>query len=50
LTKRHVAPDSLSEHYDNDPDQEWQRLERHRTEFAVSMRTLQEYMPATPAA
>ncbi len=35
--------------YDNNPEQEWQRLERHRTEFAVTMRALAEFLPAPPA-
>ncbi|MDF1515455.1 MAG: class I SAM-dependent methyltransferase, partial [Anaerolineae bacterium] len=35
--------------YNSDPGREWQRSERHRTEFAVTKRALAEYLPATPA-
>jgi ubiquinone/menaquinone biosynthesis C-methylase UbiE len=36
--------------YDENPRREWERLERHRTEFAVTMRALGEYLPPPPAA
>jgi 2-polyprenyl-3-methyl-5-hydroxy-6-metoxy-1,4-benzoquinol methylase len=35
--------------YDSSPQREWERLERHRTEFAVSLRALQDYLPPPPA-
>lgn len=35
--------------YDSDPEREWQRLDRHRTEFAVTLRALGDYLPAPPA-
>jgi SAM-dependent methyltransferase len=35
--------------YDSDPGREWQRAERHRTEFAVTLRALDEYLPPAPA-
>ncbi len=35
--------------YDNDVQREWERLERHRTEFAVTMQALREYLPPPPA-
>lgn len=35
--------------YDRQPQQEWERLERHRTEFAVTMRGLAEHLPPPPA-
>jgi len=35
--------------YDNDAQYEWDRLERHRTEFAVTMRALGDYLPRPPA-
>jgi S-adenosylmethionine-dependent methyltransferase len=35
--------------YDGDPEREWQRLERHRTEFAVTLRALGDHLPAPPA-
>jgi ubiquinone/menaquinone biosynthesis C-methylase UbiE len=50
-----VGIDSLStsEHveraYDADPQREWARLERHRTEFAVTLRALHEHLPPPPA-
>jgi ubiquinone/menaquinone biosynthesis C-methylase UbiE len=46
-------PLSTSEHveraYDADPQREWARLERHRTEFAVTLRALHEHLPPPPA-
>lgn len=41
---------AVEQFYDNDPHEEWQRLERHRTEFAVTMRALAEFLPPPPAA
>ena len=35
--------------YDNNAQREWDRLDRHRTEFAVTMRALREYLPPQPA-
>ncbi len=35
--------------YDNNVEREWLRLERHRTEFAVTMRVLDEYLSDPPA-
>lgn len=35
--------------YDQNPQYEWERLERHRTEFAVTMRVLEDYLPQPPA-
>ena len=36
--------------YDQQTEREWQRLERHRTEFAVIMRVLLDHLPPPPAA
>ena len=37
--------------YDQSTEDEWRRLgDRHRTEFAVSMRTMHEHLPKPPAA
>ncbi len=36
-------------YYDLQPEREWARLERHRTEFAVTMRALAEHLPQPPA-
>jgi len=35
--------------YDQQPEREWERMERHRTEFAVTMRALAEHLPPSPA-
>lgn len=35
--------------YDGDPEREWQRLDRHRTEFAVTLRAMTDFLPASPA-
>ena len=31
--------------YDKETEREWNRLERHRMEFAVNLRIMQGYMP-----
>ena len=36
--------------YDENAGREWQRLQRHRTEFAVTMRAMEEFLPPPPAA
>jgi 2-polyprenyl-3-methyl-5-hydroxy-6-metoxy-1,4-benzoquinol methylase len=35
--------------YDSDPQREWAREDRHRTEFAVTRRVLADYLPPPPA-
>jgi ubiquinone/menaquinone biosynthesis C-methylase UbiE len=35
--------------YDAAPEREWERMDRHRTEFAVTRRALAEYLPPPPA-
>lgn len=35
--------------YDRNPQYEWERLEHHRTEFAVTLRAFKDYLPAVPA-
>jgi S-adenosylmethionine-dependent methyltransferase len=35
--------------YDENAQYTWDRLDRHRTEFAVTMRALKEYLPKPPA-
>ena len=42
-------PDVQS-YYDQNAEGEWSRLDRHRTEFAVTLRVLREYLPPPPAA
>jgi diadenosine tetraphosphate (Ap4A) HIT family hydrolase/ubiquinone/menaquinone biosynthesis C-methylase UbiE len=39
---------SVQGYYDENADAEWARLARHRTEFAVSLRALEEFLPAPP--
>ncbi len=39
----------VKRYYDEKAEAEWERLERHRTEFAVTMRALEEYLPPPPA-
>ncbi len=36
--------------YDQNPEAEWTRLDRHRTEFAVTLRALREFLPKPPAS
>ncbi|MBE3561987.1 MAG: methyltransferase domain-containing protein [Ktedonobacteraceae bacterium] len=45
-----VGAPLIEHYYDEEAHIEWQRLERHRTEFAVTMRTLTEYLPIPPQA
>lgn len=35
--------------YASDPEREWQRMDRHRTEFAVTLKALREHLPPPPA-
>jgi S-adenosylmethionine-dependent methyltransferase len=39
----------IERYYDRESESEWERLERHRTEFAVTMRTLLDHLPLPPA-
>jgi ubiquinone/menaquinone biosynthesis C-methylase UbiE len=39
---------SIVEHYYKDSQTEWERLERHRMEFTITMRVLREYLPPAP--
>lgn len=45
--------DTASKHiellYDGEPGREWQRMDRHRTEFAVTLRALTGRLPPPPA-
>ena len=36
--------------YDRNSEAEWARLDRHRTEFAVTLRVLSEFLPKPPAS
>jgi len=40
----------ITDYYDRHREREWERLERrHRTEFALTMRSLKEHLSAAPA-
>jgi len=39
----------IEQYYDDSPLREWERLERHRTEFAVTCQVLTEILPASSA-
>jgi S-adenosylmethionine-dependent methyltransferase len=39
----------IRRYYDQGTEQEWERMERHRTEFAVTMRALAGHLPPPPA-
>ncbi len=41
--------DHVEQYYDDQAAAEWQRLDRHRTEFAVTYRALMEFLPPPPA-
>src|SRR5579875_1894294 len=41
--------DKVAAFYNSEPDREWERLEHHRTEFAVTCLALQEFLPPVPA-
>ena len=43
-----MAINPVEAHYDRDPQREWERLERHRTEFAVTCLALEEHLPSPP--
>lgn len=43
------AEDEIEAFYDRGAQYEWERLEHHRTEFAVTLRALKDYLPAAPA-
>jgi len=40
---------SVEKFYDQDPLVEWERLERHKVEFQMTMRALTEFLPPAPA-
>jgi S-adenosylmethionine-dependent methyltransferase len=42
-------PSIVESYYDDSAEREWARLERHRTEFAVTLRALGDHLPAAPA-
>ncbi len=42
------AAQVIADYYDEEPHIEWQRLERHRTEFAITLQALTDYLPPAP--
>ncbi len=40
----------VEEYYDSYTQNEWERLERHRTEFAVTLKALRHFLPPPPAS
>ena len=42
--------DDVRRYYDERIEDEWGRLERHRTELAVTLRALSDYLPDPPAS
>ncbi len=40
--------DEVEAFYDRNAQNEWDRLDRHKTEFAITLRALEEYMPRPP--
>lgn len=50
MTHRHQDVASYVQSlYDRQPQHEWERMDRHRTEFAVTLRALQAHLPPSPA-
>ena len=41
--------DRIRAYYEGQPEREWGRLERHRMEYAVTLRLLEEHLPPPPA-
>ena len=39
----------IEHYYDRESESEWERLERHRTEWAVTLRAMRDYLPPPPA-
>jgi 2-polyprenyl-3-methyl-5-hydroxy-6-metoxy-1,4-benzoquinol methylase len=37
--------DYVAQYYDQQAQREWERMERHRTEFAVTLRILKKHLP-----
>jgi ubiquinone/menaquinone biosynthesis C-methylase UbiE len=50
LSTEHDNPIEAVRHlYDQQPIHEWERMDRHRTEFAVTLRALRDHLPPPPA-
>ena len=40
---------AVAQYYDSQAEREWQRMERHRMEFGISLRSLKRHLPPPPA-
>ncbi len=49
VSPQKLDQDAVRALYQSDPEREWHRLERHRTEFAVTRRALKAHLPPPPA-
>ncbi len=49
MTEREQLERLVQAVYDGDPNREWERAERHRTEFAVTQMVLDAHLPPPPA-
>ena len=49
MAEEDLGQEHIEAAYDGDPGREWQRLERHRTEFAVTLRAMADHLPTPPA-
>jgi len=47
---KRTTQDAIQALYRRDAGHEWDRIERHRTEFAVSLRAMEAHLPPPPAA
>ncbi len=43
-----IAQQYIERAYDRQPEREWERMDRHRTEFGVTLRALAEHLPPPP--
>ncbi len=43
------AQEYVQASYDRQPQREWARMDRHRTEFSVTLRAMDDYLPSPPA-
>jgi S-adenosylmethionine-dependent methyltransferase len=44
-----ATPDPIAEYYDQKCADEWSRLDRHRTEHALTWKAFEQYLPPAPA-
>lgn len=44
-----TEPELIARYYDVQPEQEWERMDNHRTEFGITLRALAERLPPPPA-